>query len=403
MIRTIKILIYFISAVLLAWLLPWCYHFAFSSSESIPFTLYSSIVDDFVYVESTEQGLVYSDISGNSYTESEFDSLLPFFYYRQLATDGKLPETIKGVPVTPQLIARTNFIFRHSPTDINKRASKLYPLLESMSGRVDLKMPEDVFRLGKSIEFIDMKTNSVNWSKSEMFNRVMTDKGFAFPERAISGNPTTRKEYDSGYLIIDDSHKVWHLKMNVGRPFFRDSSVPANLGMEHVFITEFSDRSMFGFLSDGNNNFYVLRAPEYELVKLPVEGFDPVSENMMIIGDMLSWTVRVSGPGRVELFAVDARDFSLLGRHNFPIAEDVYDKAGEYIFPFEMSFTSHSDAYVKPRMAAFSWHALWLNLALAVCYSLLRRRNLRCHLVQAVLIVPLGLFLFIPLLLIERR
>ena len=34
--------------------------------------------------------------------------------------------------------------------------------MESMSGRVDLKMPDDVFRItSKGIEFIDMASNSV--------------------------------------------------------------------------------------------------------------------------------------------------------------------------------------------------------------------------------------------------
>ena len=43
----------------------------------------------------------------------------------------------------------------------------------SMSGRVDLSMPDDVFRVtSKGLEFIGMKTNTVDTDKSQLFTEL---------------------------------------------------------------------------------------------------------------------------------------------------------------------------------------------------------------------------------------
>ena len=92
-------------------------------------------------------GLIRRDQSGNNYTQEQTDSILPLFYVRQLMADERFPDSLMGVPVSPRQVQITNFNFRVSAADINAPSVPLYPLLESMSGRVDLKMPDDVFRI----------------------------------------------------------------------------------------------------------------------------------------------------------------------------------------------------------------------------------------------------------------
>lgn len=50
---------------------------------------------------------------------------------------------------------------------------------------------------------IDMESNTVNDEKSIRFTEAMTKKGFRFPAVKIAGNPTTRKEYDEGYILLE--------------------------------------------------------------------------------------------------------------------------------------------------------------------------------------------------------
>ncbi len=404
MIRTAKLFLYFTATALTAWLLPWFYHFVTDSSHNTPFTLYSCVTENFVSIGySEEHGLRRQDASGKSYSDREFDSILPFFYYRQLLSDDRLPDTIAGVPVTPREIGLRNFMFRKNPSDLNKKKPALYPLLEAMSGRVDLAMPEDVFRINHRIEFVDMATNSVNEEKSERFTKALAAKGFEFPARYVEGNPTTHKEYDEGYFLLDKGGKLFHLKQLRGRPYVRHIPLPEGVVVGDIFITEFSDRAFYALLTDTGGGFYVMGNPGYELRKLPVENFNPRTEDIVVIGDMLHWTVKISGSAGERLYAVDARDYLLVDTLSYPSEESTGRKIGRWLFPFELKFTSYDDGYVFPRLKDFSWAALGVNAILAVVLLIIRRRRNRKALMGvAAGVLLFGSFLFIPLLFIRE-
>ena len=237
--RFSTILLYVTIAFLLLWQLPWCYNFFVVKPEKTPFTLYSFVIGDFALMGQEEgKGTVRRDAAGNIYSEAAFDSILPMFYFRQLMSDERFPDTINGIAVTPKIVQTENFNFRSVPTDINAPSIGLYPLLESMSRRVDLKMPDDVFRItSKGIEFIDMASNSVNAEKSLQFTEAMAKKDFHFPAIEIVGNPTVKKEYDEGYLLLDADRRLFHLKQVKGRPYVRAIPLPEGLTLEHLYLT----------------------------------------------------------------------------------------------------------------------------------------------------------------------
>lgn len=164
MIKSIKTGIILLAALLLAWLLPWCYAFVFASPSWSPFTLYSCVTHGFASVDfDRENNVAGRDLQGNTYTQQQFDSILPTFYYRQLAAEGRFPSEIEGVAVESRDVERTNFMFRTSPGEINRRRPTVYQLLESMPDRIDLEPATDVFRItGEGIEFVDMETNTID-------------------------------------------------------------------------------------------------------------------------------------------------------------------------------------------------------------------------------------------------
>lgn len=408
MIKATKTIICALAAILLAWGLPWLCDFLFSSPYRTPFTHYSCVAERFICLDYTGKDVVYRDFEGNTYTEAEFDSMLPMFYYRQLLADGRLPDTIRGVAVTPQRIGRENFMFRTNPSDLNVRKPTLYPLLESMSGRVELQMPPDVFRIAPGIEFIDIASNSVVEEKSDRFARMMLEKGFTYPAARVSGNPTTRKEYDEGYLVVDARGELFHLKQTVGRPYLKHIALPEGVRAEEAFITEFPSRCTYGFITDTQNRLYVVLAPGYEVREIPVPGFDPHTQGLSLIGDMFNWTFRITSAGSESYYAVNASDLSLADTHTYDFPDDCWDAASEYVFPFRLSFTDYDDKYVYLRAAGFSWKAIILNALLAAAFVLIRRRGRReglqgCTWLSALLILPFGLFLFVPLLVLGER
>lgn len=404
MIRFNKIVLFITTALLLAWLLPWGYHFITAEPQRTPFTLYSSVIDQFAMTGMDENGLNYRDKAGNIYTERQFDSILPMFYYRQLIADERFPTQLKGVELNPKLVQQENFIFRHAPANVNVTKPALYPLLESMSGKVDLKMPDDVFRLGNRIEFIDMETNRVNGEKSLLFNEALLKKGVKFPIRSIYGNPTTRKEYDEGYFLVDDAWQVFHFKQVKGRPFVRNTGITPDLKVNYFFPTEFRNRKFFGLLTDQQNNLYILKTKTYELQKLPITGFDPERYSMTIIGDLFNWTVQVGEDNKTAIYAIDAMSYELADTLNYPVQESVLSDFSRYLFPFEITLTSYDDLWVYPRIAEVSFYAVGLNFLLAViCLMRIRRRNIGFYLPVLIGVLIGGLFVFIPAMLFIKR
>lgn len=400
MIQYIKVVLLAVAVVLLAWLLPWGYDFVTSKPADYPFTLYSCVTHSFASVGSAEGKTAYRDNRGNVFTDRQFDSILPTFFYRQLAADGRLPRQIEGRDIDMHTFREGNFTFRHSPKDINAVKTPLYPLLEAMSGRVDLEMPDDVFRMTERMEFVEMAANRVREEKSRLFTAALTDKGFSFPVRYVAGNPTTRKEYDEGYFMVDDAFQVFHVKRLRDRPFVRRTGISADLRMKYIFPTEFRDRKFYGLFSDAEHRLYVLETKSYALKQLPVPAFDPEKEGVTIMGDPFYWTLQISSDEGRRLYAIRPDDYSLADTMTFTAPEEnLADRAARYLFPFKLSFTSFRDKFVCPRVTDFSLQALILNILLAGGYMVYQRKNLYRGITGGIVLLLTGIFGLLPLVL----
>ena len=101
--RFSQIFLYITIALLIIWQLPWCYSFFAAKPSKIPFSMYSSVLGDFLSMGNEDgKGVVRRDQSGNVYTQEQTDSILPFFYMRQLMADERFPDSINGVAITPR-------------------------------------------------------------------------------------------------------------------------------------------------------------------------------------------------------------------------------------------------------------------------------------------------------------
>lgn len=348
-----KTILSLIIIILIIWLVPWIYDFFTYKPQKSPFTLYSSVIDDFTYsYYESGDGLIRVDSKGNQYTEKEFDQILPFFYVRQLLNDQRFPDSIAGILVSPREVQMQNFVFRNVPSKLQAPQIKLYYLLESMSGRVELQLPNDVFRITQSgIEFIDANTNEIDETKSLLFTKVMSDKGFVFPAKQVVGDPNTRKDYDEGYLIEDKDGKLYQLKMVKGRPFVRSIVLPDDLNIKYLFVTEFRGRKTLGFISDTNNKLYALMAGSYEVKQVDIPSFDPQKEVITIFGNLLDWTIQITSSEKETYYAINAEDLSLIRSFaHKPELMPFFERWRSIFMPVRLHFTSQYDKWVTPRI-----------------------------------------------------
>lgn len=403
--KNIKYLIIVLGTILLAWLLPKSYHLVTDTASKNIFTIYSSIDKAFCSIrfDDKEERLIRKNLKTNrEYSEFEFDSILPMFYSSQLFADGRMPKTIDGKKIDPKQVNRKKFFFRVKPTDKNKPHIPLYTLFESMSGRVRIDMPGDVFRLNSKIEFLNSETNQVNEEKSLRFNKLFEKKGFQFPAKLAAGNPSTRKAYDEGYFIIDNDDQIFHLKMVNAMPFLKKVSLPTDVIPEYILTMEPDDRSFYAFVFDTNKKLHLITTDSYKLKEIPIPTYDIDKDQLLIMANPLYWNITVISSKGKTVLALNADTKQVVDK--VIIKQDVTESSySRYVLPFAVEFASFNTKYIKPVIYLGSYMVLITNLLLIVVFVFISRyRKQKIQLLSVVWIAITGIYGFITTLIFNR-
>lgn len=364
----IKYVIIALAVIVAAWLLPALYDLVFPRTDRMPFVIYSCLDSTFIrFDNSSGKQVRYVDFRGQEFTKQEADSLLPLFAFRQLVAEGRLPDSLYGVELTPKKIQQNAFHFKTSPKQLNKPAVGLYTMLESASGNVDLQLPPDVFRLTKDgLEFINCETNTVNKAKSLSFSRELTKHGFTFPVQLIWGNGSTRKDYDNGFLLTDANNRLFQLKMVKGAPWVReitnDQSQITNHKYIQLFTIEPANRQLIGLVVDDAHQLYAVRS-NGELAQIGKINdkmvndkmvnlcYDPQQMQITIVGDLFHWTVTLYTATDTRYYAVDARTFEQVACAVVPDPElPTAQRVRKWLLPVRLHFTSWQTQLIQPNI-----------------------------------------------------
>ena len=336
---------------MIAWLLPALYELVSPRTDKAPFVVYSCLDSTFIKMEVQDKQVHYIDFRGQEFTKSEADSLLPLFAFRQLVAEGRLPDSLYGVALTPKLIQQNSFHFKTSPKQLNKPAVGLYTMLESASGRVDLQLPPDVFRLTEDgLEFIDCESNTVNKAKSLSFSRELTKHGFTFPVQLIWGNGTTRKDYDNGFLLTDANNRLFQLKMVKGTPFVREIQTENSCGWKQVFTVEPANRQWIGLTVSNDDKLFVV-TKEGKTIPVGIDAYDPQAMQITITGDLFHWTITEYTATDTRYYAVDATTFEQVASAIIPDPErPLAQRIERWIMPIRLRFTSWRTQLIYPNI-----------------------------------------------------
>lgn len=402
-----------LSIFVLSWFLPWLYSIIFPVGGSDPFVAYSPVSNQMIVSEigdgsKTEIYAVDSEgnPTGEVYTKSDRDSLLPQIYFTQLMAQERMPDTIAGIEMTVPALKHGQWVFSSLPRDINKVFPDVYLIMESMPERIDLEDPTEVFRFRNGeVEFVDMATNSVVEGRSRRFTEIFKSRDFKFPLKSFSANITSRKPYDEGYLMVDDAGDIYHLKMRAGRPYMMKVQKADSVRATHVFVMENVDTRHLGLVTDEANRLYILEHEGYRLIPLEVGEVDPRKDRISVVKNLFNWVVKITDNDGVRWTVLDAETYAPLARYSRIYTESTSEKVASFIFPFTLSFTDISDCYAFPRFADVSWRAFFLNILLSLILLVSLRRGgfpWRCSVGGAVITLFCGIFSFIPMMLIRN-
>jgi len=351
-----------IGVLLAIWLLPRLYYIITAESYSTPFTLYSCTIGDFVSLKDRAgKDFVFNDTQGREYG----DSVLPFFYYRVLSSRNNVPEVINGKQFTGEEIERNNIIFSSTPRDVNSETSNVYMLLESNPPRLELEDAEYAMVARKDgFKVVEIATNKCAASLETALNATLDSIGFRFPAKIVSGNPSTRKSYDEGYMLTDADGKLYHLKLVDGKPWVESIRTDNGLDIKHVFITENDNKASLAYIFDSENRFYVLDNLR-RLIRTDVIA-DVTKQEVLLVGDVLNYTVRVSDNDGEDFWALETTGLKTLKtmRREYP-APDSFDLP-KYILPARLALNSPLDTSVRPQFVDFSWTGLSIDAIILV-------------------------------------
>lgn len=411
--KTYLIILISLSIFILSWFLPWLYSLLLPVGVNDPFVACSPLNNEIIVSQtgSQEKTEIFAvDANGNptgeTFTRSERDSLLPQIYYTQLMSRNKLPDTIAGVEMSVANLRHNSWVFSALPRDINKVMPDVFLIMESMPERIDLEDPTEIFRFRNGrVEFVDMETNAVNESRTKRFTDIFNNHDFKLPIHSFSANITSRKPYDNGYLMVDNAGDIYHLKMQAGRPYFMKLLKPDSIKADRVFVMENAETRHLGFLTDTEHNLYIIETEGYRIIPLPVGKFDPEKDRISIVKNVFNTVIKINEGSKIRWIAINSNDYSPLGSFTCEYPESTSEKVEAFIFPFTLSFTSVNDCYAKPRFEDFSWKAIYLNIVLAIVLAVICRRRrysgIRTAICSFVTLV-FGIFAFIPLILIRN-
>lgn len=407
-------LLLLIVLVLAVWL-PQLWNLVFEYRYGKTKLFYSPVREDFVYTELLGEGhdFIYRDRAGSDYTREEFEALIPFIYYKNMELWGRLPLELAGQRFDKAAIRAERQVMALDPVELPSHAPRveLFPLLESNPGRARLRFPENAFRGGERLEFINSDANRLDPDLTARFTEALAERGFAFPVQAIFGRVSILKAFDAGYFLIDDGGGLFHLKRVDGEPWVNPVALPDGLEVRHIKVAENKRREFLGFLLAEDDRLYLLGDGDYRLVPLPLPGYDSDRMELKIIFNPLYRTAIYSDQEQIHAVAMD-RDFEVIALYQRTMAmarPRLVDRLWETLTPYGLSLREPESRYValSPRLHPAPGAAIGIGLSLILAYLFLRRRgqSLRASAVDLIIVALSGLYGLIAVLVLppDRR
>lgn len=314
---------------------------------------YSPIVRQFVIQRTLSYMKTdYFDLKGNSYSQIEFEKLLPFHYYLDLDKWNILPEKVQNIPIDISTIRKKSQHFFQRPVNLHDSSIQLFPLFGSELDFARIVLPDEVFRINDRMEFIDVRKNIINEGRTSDFTAALKNAGFAFPAKIIAGNPTIRKPFDEGYFIVDAAGSVFHVKTIKNKPFCKKTAISPDLGIRYISIAEDQRREFYGYLFTNSDEVYLITYDNYKLIRLPLKDFNADEMTLRFFADPLYRVISYFNSEKTYGVVTDLK-YNLVDScfmDMVPFEKTMIGRIDKGMFPFKIETESENSIYKSFRL-----------------------------------------------------
>lgn len=406
--KTARIVMMLLTIFLASIALPEFYRTSFR--RNVPHVLinYSEISDHFLISGLDGRG-EYRDESGNKYTQKEIEKLLPTAAMAQLMKSGEFPDSIKGIAVTPKLLASNSYqhYIRLAKRD---RDYNMYPLTSGSSEFVGFVYTNEMMRVNKNgIEFVNMVTNSVNKEKSALFDAELRSLGYAPPAKELYGVYAASKYRDDGLFFVDQNDRLYQVRFFDNKPLCDEIKLPEGFKVRRMECQS-SHPTTIAYLF-GDKDVYVLTVDK-QLINLGLDEFDYEQVTSFdVVGNLFYHLVGISKEGYEKLYIFNKEDFSPVTSH--AVAFDKYEdtmsgKVESFIFPFVTTTQSYLTGFKYDTSFSSIVKFIWFNLALAILLVYIKHRNRlniksTSNMIDIAIVVLFGIYGFVAAFIYPKR
>jgi len=406
MAKAARIILILMTAYVASIIFPALYRSTFQRNQPRMGMHYSEVINKFLFIGQEKDMILDSD--GNRYTYQEYERLVPLSAVNQLVKAGEFPDSIQGVPVTPEIAFST--MFEHyvymSP---NKRDYKLRVLTHGGTDRVGFIRTGDMMRVNKhGIQFYNSAAGGVDTAKSELFDRELKQLGYVPPAKELLGNSGGIKR-DNGLFFIDQNDRIFQVRYYAYQPIVNEIKLPDGVTPRKMEFPSANDE-IVSYIIGSDNVVYILQ-PEGNLIPLKLDGFDyDTFTQFHLMGHLLYRLVVISKPGYEKMFVYD-RNYNLIDSQE--ISYKTYEQTmtgviESAIFPAITTTYNYRDGYDFKTHWSPVYCFIWLNLLLAVglvIIKLVKRRNFKAfsNIADIVLVAAFGILAFVGVFIYPNR
>ncbi|MCV6608051.1 MAG: DUF4857 domain-containing protein [Campylobacterales bacterium] len=288
----------------------------FNKDFSKYYIFYSPVLKKFVYQKNYGDHHFEYGIKGErTFNRKEYESSLPFVYWKNLDIVNKLPINIDGKTFDKKTIKESRLSFSYNPSMLRKKEADLYPLFNPSSKKGVILFPEEIFTpKDDRFEFYDFDSGFTNKKYNLSINKLLKERGFTHPGKGVWGKTTNLKPYDWGYLLKDIKDEFFSLEVDDNIPKVKKLSIDKDLIFAR--ISENRQKILQGIGIDSQGKGYLIGYQDYLLIDLDLPEFNYKTMRLQLISNPMYYLIRYNDKKRYYAVVFD-KEFNKLAYEKY--------------------------------------------------------------------------------------
>lgn len=258
------------------------------------YIFYSNSVNDFVYQKNYgDHNFEYGIKEKKTFDQYEYESYLPFVYWKNLDIQKKLPVIIAQKIYTKEQIKNSRLSFNYHPRYLKKQELQLYPFFNPLKDKGMIPFPEEMFSPTKNKFVVYNYDDGVSKELTKQINETLVKNNVMFPIQNVWGKATNMKPFDQGYIIEDMNNNLFNLKRADNKITVRKIEYPKGIKIRYIRISENKQKNLTGYAIDTKNGFYILTW-DFKFIKLDLPEFKYEKMRLKIISNPINYLIRFS-------------------------------------------------------------------------------------------------------------